>query len=91
MSTQTYQERSAAAQAQIYSTGYYTNRYEACLKKHGMTRIDVEKKLYTAPKLHALWEEFWWQLPDSPSIRVEPFFMICDLCEDPDLNENVDI
>jgi hypothetical protein len=56
-----------------------------------MTRVDVEKKLYSAPKLHALWEEFWWQLPDSPSIRVEPFFMICDLCEDPDLDEGLRI
>lgn len=51
-----------------------------------MTRVDVEKKLYPTEKLHALWEEFWWQLPDGPHIRVEPFFTICDLCEDPELD-----
>lgn len=77
-----YQDRSAAAQSQIFSGDFYRNRYVACLKKHGMTSEGIEKKEYSNAKLHTLWEEFWWQLPDSPSIRVEPFFLICDLCED---------
>ena len=52
------------------------------LKKHGMTAENVAKHLYEDEKLHAVWEDFWWSLPDNPSIRVQPFFEICDLCEE---------
>jgi hypothetical protein len=32
-------------------------------------------------KLIGMWNEFWLSLPDSPSIRVHPFFKLCYLCE----------
>ena len=86
--TTAYQLRSAAVQVQVISTDFYTSTYQACLKKQGMTQVDVEKMLYTNAKLNALWEEFWWQLPDTQSSRREPFFMVCDLCEDIDLLED---
>lgn len=76
-----YQDRSAQAQSQIFSTEFYSNRYLECLKKYGMTQKGVEKKQYTQNMLHTLWEEFWWKLPDNGSIQREPFFLICDLCE----------
>lgn len=27
------------------------------------------------------WNEFWGKLPDSPSIRRDPFFDICEMAE----------
>ena len=77
-----FKDRSVVAQTQIFSTDFYSAKYLACLKKLDMTSIDVEKKNYTPEKLHTLWEEFWWQLPDSSSIRRDPFFLICELCEE---------
>ena len=86
--TTAYQIRSAAVQVQVISTDFYTSTYHACLKQQGMTQVDVEKMLYSNAKLNALWEEFWWKLPDTKVIRREPFFMICDLCENVDLVED---
>lgn len=84
----TYQVRSAAAQVEVFSKDFYTSTYHACLKQLGMTQTDVEKMIYPNSKLNSLWEEFWWKIPDSTSIRREPFFMICDLCEDIDCLED---
>lgn len=84
-----YQLRSAAVQNEIISADFYTRLYLGCLKQRGMTQVDVEKKLYPNAKLNALWEDFWWQLPDSPSIRSGPFFLVCDLCEDIDMLEDL--
>lgn len=81
------QDKSASVQLQIFAEDYYTQRYQECLKKTGITRIDVEKKLCSSDKLHSLWEAFWWSLPDSPSIRREPFFSICDICESYELDD----
>lgn len=77
-----YQERSAAVQAKIFATDYWPSRYSAVLQKHGMTAENVAKHLYEDRQLHAMWEDFWWYLPDNESIRVQPFFEICDLCEE---------
>lgn len=32
--------------------------------------------------LHGRFEEIWSWLPDSPSIRVYPFGLLCDLCSE---------
>lgn len=77
-----YQERSAAAQVKIYSYDYYVSRYEATLKQRGMTKVDVEKQLYSDSQLWEMWSDFWFCLPDSKVIRREPFFEICNLCEE---------
>jgi hypothetical protein len=39
-------------------------------------------ELITDPdKICTFWNDFWEQLPDSPSIRRGPFFKVCDLAE----------
>lgn len=67
-------------QAHIHVADYYFNRYEKCLERNGMTFLSVAEKKHAPQYLMTLLNEFWDALPDSPHIRVEPFFTLCDLC-----------
>lgn len=79
--TSPYQNKSAEIQKKIYDTGYWPQRYEVCLKSLKITTSDVEKKTASEEKLCELWNEFWFAIPDNASIRIDPFFDICNLCE----------
>lgn len=35
----------------------------------------------TIQEITKFWHDFWWNLPDSGSIRREPFFDVCDIAE----------
>lgn len=35
----------------------------------------------TIEEMMKFWHDFWWNLPDSGSIRREPFFKVCDIAE----------
>lgn len=43
---------------------------------------------YTDPnQICVFWNEFWGQLPDTPTIRRDPFYDICDMAEGSYLEE----
>lgn len=76
------QTRSALLQKDIYATQYYVKRYEDCLKRAKMTSEGVEKHSYLDNQLVVMWNDFWLSLPDSPEIRTETFFALCDIAEE---------
>jgi hypothetical protein len=52
-----------------------------------MTNYDREKaerllKAKDHRQLHSLLETLWFELPETPAIRIEPFNSLCDLCSE---------
>lgn len=62
---------------QIYSKDYYVEVFQKCAS------YNTEKVYnYTdETQITSFWNKFWFSLPDSKSIRRDPFFLICDLAE----------
>jgi hypothetical protein len=78
----TYRKSSAALQAEIFAKQYYTERYNAALRHHGMNVEGVTAYQYAPQTLQDMWNTFWFALPDGPQIRTDTFFRVCDLCEE---------
>lgn len=69
-------QRSLEIQKQIYDNRYYTSIYNNLLMKsymHFETASDAD--------IISFWNDFWFELPDSPAIHRVPFYDICDICE----------
>ncbi len=75
------QEAMLHLQYAIVDEGYYVNLYEFYLSKYDMTPEDIILGLYPDNKIINLCNAFWMDLPDSPKIRVHPFFALCDIAE----------
>ena len=76
-----YKEQVAVLQQQIYKQEYFVNLWEHCLFEHGLSKQLVASGVYKDAKLNLVLNDFWFALPDAPHIRVDPFFLLCDLCE----------
>ena len=76
------QDRSAVLVQQVHSEGYYTDRFYRLLTKHKMSPESICRYMHDDKALVAMWNDFWFALPDSPSIRHGAFFPLCDLCEE---------
>jgi hypothetical protein len=62
---------------QIYSKDYYVEVFQKCASYN-------TEKVYNymdEDQITSFWNKFWFSLPDTESIRREPFFLICDLAE----------
>jgi hypothetical protein len=74
------QQRSAALAENIHSSDYYLNAFNYVLALHGMTVETLAER--ADAELVSMWNAFWMNLPDNPTIRRAPFFEMCDLCEE---------
>lgn len=61
--------------ASIYEQDFYVSIWESVAHKQPIT--ELEKRDILKP-----FQDFWNTLPDTPYIRREPFFAICDLAEE---------
>lgn len=52
---------------------YYTDIADTLIKKYGEPE--------TKKDIVVFWQKFWEALPDSKSIRRDPFYLICDIAE----------
>lgn len=75
------QRNAQELQCAIIDNDYYVKLYSAALKRHGMTADGVDEAEFTDAKLVDMANTFWFALPDSPSIRREPFFQLCNIAE----------
>lgn len=79
-----YKQDVADVQQAIFDEDFYCQLYRRVLEDSGMTVENVTALKYQDDELSEMLNNFWWYLPDSPSIRRAPFFQLCDLCEGPE-------
>ena len=58
---------------QVILNVYYTHIANTLLELFGRPETTEEILLF--------WQRYWHSLPDSPTIRREPFYLICDIAE----------
>ena len=76
------QQRSKDLSMKIFTRAYYVHLYLEVLTKSGIQPSAIEKCELDDQKLIKMWNAFWLKLPDSPQIRRDPFFDLCDICEE---------
>ncbi len=59
--------------SKVFAYDYYTRVFSDLILKY----TDSGKSCQTPH----FWHDFWSALPDSPAIRRDPFFDVCDLAE----------
>ena len=77
----TLQQQIISLQQQILREDYYTLLYSKTLAKHDMMPIGICHVEYSDAKIIDMCNDFWLDLPDTPEIRREPFFLLCDIAE----------
>ena len=65
---------------EVYANEYYIPLFELTLQQKNLNKETV-KQFQTVNEVFKFWNMFWFNLPDHKSIRVHPFFLICDLAE----------
>ena len=73
--------KSAEVMKAVYDHEYYVERFNNVLKRRGMSVASIDQQEHSEQDLVNMWNDFWFVLPDSPSIRRYPFGSICDLAE----------
>lgn len=68
-------------QEAILDNDYYVSLYNKVLERHGVTIGDVSDECITPTEAITICHTFWTVLPDSKSIRREPFYKLCELAE----------
>lgn len=68
----------------VYNNDYYLLLFEQVCEKYG--GLGEAFGLQDPNKINLFWNDFWYSLPDSQSIRREPFYAICELAEGDYLN-----
>lgn len=68
-------------QQRILNSNYYLRLYEDCVRKAKMNFNGIINEEYSDEQIINLCNYFWLALPDSPSIRRQPFFDLCDIAE----------
>jgi hypothetical protein len=66
----------------IHSKDYYVSTFYKTLGKYNMSVASIDQSKHTDEQLVSMWNSFWMALPDSTSIRREPFFKLCGICEE---------
>jgi hypothetical protein len=64
---------------EVYSNDYYVSLFEQVCEKYG--GLGESFGLQDPEKINSFWNDFWYALPDTKSIRRAPFGEICDLAE----------
>lgn len=68
-------------QQQIMDNDYYVELYDLSLIGNQMHFDGITEEEYSDDQIINLCNDFWLALPDSPSIRRQPFFALCDIAE----------
>jgi len=68
-------------QDKIFSEKYYIDLYLKVLGKYNMSTASIDQSEFDDDKLVSMLNTFWMALPDSKEIRRDPFFDLCDICE----------
>lgn len=68
-------------QTDISCKDYFVDLYFLCLDSKSMTAEGIHESEYSDEQIINLCNDFWLALPDSPSIRRQPFFALCDIAE----------
>lgn len=68
-------------QQQIYDSDYFLDTYDRVVKQNNMFQLWIGKGSYPDDTIIMFCNNFWLALPDSPSIRRQPFFALCDIAE----------
>ena len=73
-------EESVHAQERVFKESYFPSLYEKALNGLSLKPTDVAERKVDERTLVNLWNTFWMYLPDTPAIRTNLFFKICDIC-----------
>lgn len=65
----------------VYDEDYYIDIFVAAMNKHEMGIEGCAQYKYSDAKIIEMCNDFWLDLPDTPAIRREPFFLLCDIAE----------
>lgn len=76
------QERSSALLMRIAEEHYFLAKLAVIVDMAHMTVDGIKDGMYDDVALVVMWNNFWMALPDDKSCRREPFFELCDLCEE---------
>ena len=76
------QQRSILLIIQIIAHNYFVVEFNEALKSQDMAVVGIQEGLYDDQQLIMMWNEMWLALPDDASCRRQPFFELCDLCEE---------
>lgn len=74
MTELSYREEAIKLSDEIYRLDYYTDLWYNIVQN-----FDFETA--TEYEICDILNKFWFALPDSPAIRRDPFFKLCDLSE----------
>ncbi|WP_407306968.1 hypothetical protein [Acinetobacter sp.] len=67
--------------AEVNEQHYYPQLFAEILVAHDMGPDGIASESYEDKKIIHMCHDFWEALPDSPSIRREPFFALCNIAE----------
>jgi len=68
-------------QDRIFKEHYYISIYGFILEKLNLTTAQIEAGDIVDKDLLEMWSDFYFAIPDLPSVRRGPFFQLCDICE----------
>lgn len=80
MPTQLQQDM-VALQDQVIKENYYVDLYQRALKAYNMTQEDIKNFAYNDAKIVDMTNSFWFELPESPAVRRDPFWALCNIAE----------
>ena len=75
------QAQVAHLQRSIFEESYFVALWQAQLAKRNMTTASIVLHQDDDSQLVLLCQDMWDALPDNPSIRRFPFFLLCDVAE----------
>ena len=79
--TTTVQEQMKQLVDAIAMEQYFVPLFKATMSGHGMTIDGVKAEEYSDSKIVDMVNDFWFELPDSPTIRRIPFGLVCDIAQ----------
>jgi hypothetical protein len=74
-------QKMADIQGEIFAHRYYVEIYKRILSQLQITSSNISAMKYPRERVIRLAHYFWNALPDSPAVRREPFFKLCDIAE----------
>jgi hypothetical protein len=81
------QQSSIDLQDRIFKEHYYVHVYGHILENLNLTTAQILSNEVDDTTLWDMWNDFYFALPDSPAIRFGPFFKLCDICENPPVDD----
>ena len=76
------QTRAKALLIKIFETDYYPSTLSRVADRYGITLTTYAFDSASDEEIIDFFNAFWFALPDGPEIRRDPFFDLCDICEE---------